>query len=220
MKPNSFHARVLTNRYLPKVFKYGILILVNWFFHGFLYMDWTEKTFFLFLDGIFFLPVFLSLLAVSNLSLSVAIAIVAAHTLHWFFNGHLYVLFKNLGHSKTEFDHLKDYMKELSERAKGEKSILAIAVFGSLSRHQLTESSDLDVRIIRQRGAINGLKACMFTFMERSRALLGKIPLDVYTCDGFRSLSKIDTDELPVILYDPQKRLEEYYKRRGQSGPC
>jgi len=207
MKPDSFQAKILNNRYLPWPFRFVIILFVNWVFHGFIYMDRTEKIFFLLLDGIFFLPIFFAFLALSNLSSSIILAVVITHTLHWLFNGHLYVLLKNLRLSKIELDCFAKYLSELRERAKREKSILAIAAFGSLSRGQLSESSDLDIRIIRRLGVINGIRACIFTFLERGRALLSKIPLDVYTLDGFQNLSKLCPDEPPVVLYDPQETL-------------
>lgn len=201
------------NPYLPKPIRYSIVVVANWLFHGFLYMDITERAFFLTIDLALFVPLFLVFLSVASLFFSVILAAIIAHTLHFFFNGHFYVLLKNLGHSEIGFVRLKDYMNGLVKRANGKNEILAIAAYGSLSRHQLSESSDLDVRIVRQDGAINGLKACTFTFMERGRALLRKIPLDVYTCDGFRSLTKIDPSELPVILYDPKRKLRDHYEK-------
>jgi len=176
-------------------------------------MDRTEKIFFLLLDGIFFLPIFFAFLALSNLSSSIILAVVITHTLHWLFNGHLYVLLKNLRLSKIELDCFAKYLSDLRERAKKEKSILAIAAFGSLSRRQLSESSDLDIRIIRRPGVINGMRACLFTLLERGRALMSKIPLDVYTLDGFQNLSKLCPDEPPVVLYDPQETLTEKSER-------
>jgi len=198
---------------MPKPIKYSIIVAANWLFHGFLYMDTTEKAFFLIIDLVLFVPLFLMFLAFTNLIFSVILSAIVAHTLHFFFNGHFYVLLKNLGRSETGFAHLKDYMNWLVKRADGKSEILAVVAYGSLSRHQLSESSDLDVRIVRQDGAINGLKACIFTFMERSRALLRKIPLDVYTFDGFRSLDKIDPSEPPVILYDPKRKLRDHYEK-------
>jgi len=213
LKPTSFQARVLTNPYLPKPIRYSIVVAANWLFHGFLYMDTTEKVFFLILDLVLFVPLFLMFLAITNLVFSVTVSAIIAHTLHFFFNGHFYVLLKNLGHSEIGFARLKDYMNGLVKRANGKNEILAIVAYGSLSRHQLSESSDLDVRIFRQDGAINGLKACIFTFTERSRALLRKIPLDVYAFDGFRSLDKIDPSEPPAILYDPKRKLRDHYEK-------
>jgi predicted nucleotidyltransferase len=179
-------------------------------------MDSTEKVFYLVLDGFFFLPLFFSLSAILNRGSSIFLALITAHTLHWLFDGQLYGLARIFGLSSTKSEHFMDYTEGLRERAKKEKSILAIAVFGSLSRKQLTESSDLDIRVIRQPGALNGMRASIFTFLERSRALMGKIPLDVFVCDDFRSLLKLDPEELPVILYDPTGRLEEYKRQKQQ----
>jgi predicted nucleotidyltransferase len=173
-------------------------------------MDRTEKAFFILLDGIFFLPLFCLIVASSVSALyAVLVALLIGHTMHWLFNGHVYVLVKKLGYAHTDKKRFTDYTAELSKRVSREPSIVAAAAFGSLSRGQLTEHSDLDVRIIRRGGAINGIRACFFTFLERSRALLGSFPLDIYTLDSLAGLrkEKLRSDEPPIILYDPENIL-------------
>jgi len=211
MRPDSFHARILNNKRLPRFFKFAILIFTNWLFHGFLYMDRTEKAFYLLLDGLFFLPIFFAFSTILNPNSSVFLAFVITHTLHWVFDGHLFVLFKNLGLSKAELKCFVENAKELRERVRKKRSILAVAIFGSLSRGSLIESSDLDVRIIRRPGMINGLKACGFAFLERSRAFLKKFPLDLYVIDNPNKLSKIRPDEAPIVLYDPPDVFRKKY---------
>jgi len=171
-------------------------------------MDRTEKTFFILLDGIFFLPLFCLIVASSVPTIYAAsVAVSIAHTIHWLFNGHVYVLVKKLGYAHTDKKRFTDYTVELSRRVSREPSIMAAAAFGSLSRGQLTEHSDMDVRVIRRSGAINGVRACFFTFLERGRALLGSFPLDIYTLDGLAGLKKLRPDEPPVVLYDPENIL-------------
>ena len=174
-------------------------------------MDTSEKIFFALLDCIFCI-LFFFLAAASFVSpvYSMLMGVVTGHTLHWLFDGHFYVLLKKLGYAHTEASQFDDYIAKLTQRAKREPSVAAVAAFGSLSRGQLTPKSDLDVRVIRHPGVVNGLKACFFTFLERSRALLVSLPLDIYTLDNIRGLKKLRSDEPPVILYDPQKLLHEF----------
>jgi predicted nucleotidyltransferase len=202
MKPESFQGKILANKYLPKPIKFLIIIIANWVFHGFLYMEKTEKAFFLIFDLLLFFPLWFFLSFVTNLLFSALGALLVAHTIHWLFDGHIYVMLKNLGRCKTPITKFSNYTNGLSERAKHEKSIFSIIAFGSLSRNEFSDSSDLDLRIVRKPGLVNGIRACSFTLLERGRALVDKFPLDVYTLDSPRNLSKMSPDEPPIIIYN------------------
>ncbi len=201
MKPDSFQWKILNNKHLPKPLKFLIVIAVNWLFHGFLYMEKTEKAFFLLFDAVLFLPSWFFLYLATDFLFSIFVAFVFAHTIHWLFDGHIYVLLKNLGKCRTPLAKFEDYTNGLSERARSEKSIQSIIAFGSLSRGNFSDSSDLDLRLVRKPGVVNGIRACSFTLLERSRALISKFPLDVYTLDGPQGLSKMSPDEPPVLIY-------------------
>jgi predicted nucleotidyltransferase len=90
----------------------------------------------------------------------------------------------------------------LKYRAERETSIQLIAIYGSMSRKELSESSDLDVRILRKKGFLNGLKACLFGSFERTRSLFNKFPLDLYVIDSKDHLSKTREDETAIVIYD------------------
>jgi len=198
---------------VSRLMRFPILIVGNWIFHGFLYMDRTEKAFFILLDSIFFAPLFCLVVAIStSVIYAVLVALLIGHTAHWFFNGHIYVLVKKLGCGHTDKTRFEGYMTELSKRVARERSIKAAAIFGSISRDQLTERSDMDVRVIRRGGVINGARACLFTFLERSRALHDRFPLDIYTLDSLAGLEKLRPDEAPVVLYDPDHILRGFLK--------
>ena len=202
MRPDSFHAKIINNNYLPRFIKFFILLSANWLFHGLLYMEVTEKLFYLLLDGFLFFPLFFFFLNIVNLNLSIFISILIAHTIHWLFNGHIYVLFKNFNLLKIKKNRFIEYTKELQYKARKTQCILAVAIFGSLSRGVLTESSDLDVKIIRRSGIKNGFNACLFVFIERSRAFWNKFPLDIYVVDNYDQILN-KSNELPFVLYDP-----------------
>lgn len=170
-------------------------------------MDKTERAFYVLLEGLLFLPTFFAFSAITDLSWRLLCALIVDHTLHWLFNGHLYVVLREFGLSRVERGHFAEYVKGLRVRIAKERSVLAGAIFGSLSRGELDSSSDLDVRLIRRLGFGNGLRACAFTFLERSRALLHRFPLDVYVLDSLGPLSRMRVDESPIILYDPENRL-------------
>jgi len=170
-------------------------------------MDRTERAFYVLLEGLLFPLTFFAFSAIPDLSWRLLDALILDHTLHWLFNGHLYVVLREFSLSRVEKGHFVRYVRGLRGRIAREKSLLAGAIFGSLSRGELDSSSDLDVRLIRRLGFGNGLRACAFAFFERSRALLHRFPLDVYVLDSLGPLSRMRADESPIILYDPENRL-------------
>lgn len=187
------------------LFKFKLFIVVsNWIFQGMLYADKTERVFRLLLDGLMTLILYAFFI---NLILDTHIVLIfsffVAHTVNWIFNGQLFVLGRYVGIKPKKQDKFCIYINELKSRVEREKSIQLVAIYGSLSREELNENSDLDVRIIRKNGFLNGLRACLFGFSERTRALFSRFPLDIYVIDSPNHLLKMRKDESPKILYDP-----------------
>jgi predicted nucleotidyltransferase len=143
------------------------------------------------------------------MTFSIVISFIIAHTLNWIFNGHLFGLVRNFGIVYNEPQIIIDYANEIKIRVSKEKSIDCVAVYGSLSRDEIKPTSDLDVRIIRKPGITNGLRACMFGLIERSRALFDKFPIDLFVVDSTEHLKKMRDDEKPQILYDPNGTLKK-----------
>jgi len=180
-----------------------LLTFSSWIFQGILYMDTTERVFKILFDVSLFFPAYFVFRLHSNALASVFMAFILAHTLNWIFNGQIFVLLKNLRLTKTEAERFTEYLDDLKKRISRERSILATAAFGSLSRSELKETSDLDIRIIRKKGLINGFRACSFVLVERSRAFFNKFPLDIYVSDTIDHLSKLD--ENPTVIYGQYK---------------
>ena len=96
-------------------------------------------------------------------------------------------------------------------------SISAIVAFGSLSRGEFTETSDIDMQIVRTPGIFNWVKANAFGFYLRSVAFLRKIPLDLYVLDGVNQIGRhISPHEPPIVVYDPTNALS---KKDGRALP-
>jgi hypothetical protein len=101
------------------------------------------------------------------------------------------------------------YTQQLKRRVQRKASIELVLLYGSTSRNELTENSDLDVRIIRKRGLINGLSACWFALCERSWAFINMFPLDIYVLDDGDKLSQMRKDEIPIIIYNSNNILND-----------
>lgn len=194
----------ISNPLIKALVKFKIvMILSNWTFQGMLYADKTERLFRLLLDGLMTLVLYVILINfISSSHAALIFAFLIAHTLNWIFNGQLFVLAKNFDILYNEPQRFIDYANGIKIRASRDKSIDCVVVYGSLVRGEIKTTSDLDVRIIRKSGIINGFRASVFGLMERSRALFNRFPLDIFVVDSTDHLLKMNDDEKPQILYD------------------
>lgn len=195
---------------LNPIFRFKIVALtLNWVFQGLLYADKTEKAFKIALDLALTSLVFISITDFSFI-VRLLVAFLISHTFFWVFNGQLFALLKNFNLVHNTPQRIIDYAGEIKCRASKEASINCVAIYGSISRGEISSTSDLDMRIIRKPGMLNGMRACFFGFAERSRALLNMFPLDLYIIDSKEHLFRLRNDELPLILYDPQGILKSW----------
>jgi hypothetical protein len=205
--------------WLKPIFRFRIAIVMgNWLNQGFLYSDRTEKAFRIALDLAFAIPLYLLLSNFIASGWSFSLALVTAHTFNWAFNGQFFAMYRFVNtdpaaFEKNTFEKNLEYLKEVKSRIEVEKSILCADLSGSMVREKFNKRSDVDVRIVRKEGFINGVRACLFGFLERSRALLQRIPLDLYVSDSMDHLSKRKADEVPVVLHDPEGLLKERYSK-------
>lgn len=105
------------------------------------------------------------------------------------------------GSTKYSYPQFNLYVAGIVRRAEPVSSIKCMVACGSLSRKEWTPTSDLDVRIVRFPGYVNGLRACWFLMEERTRAMIAKFLLDIYLIDDKSSLQKLNLQEQPIILY-------------------
>lgn len=210
MKKSSIHYQILNCKYLPLQFRKLILIFMNWFFQGILYMDNSEMLFKASLTLVPFFVLFNIFVIFVPFVISIILSFFVAHTLNWIFNGQIFVLLKNIKLTKTDVEDFAKYLDSLQSKVNREKSVLSVAAYGSLSKNQIKKTSDVDIRIIRKKGIVYGIRACMFVFAERKWAFFNKFPLDIYLLDNTADLAKLD--EQPIVLYDPLNLLNDYYK--------
>lgn len=189
-------------------------LFVHWFFQGILYADKTERAFRFSIDASLTLIFFSIFSTFMRSSVGMILAFIIAHTLNSFLNGQIFVVERHFSTSRNS-QNVATYIEGFKKRIIKEQSIQAAAIYGSYSRGEAKENSDVDVRIIRRCGVINGLRACSFGLLERTRALLNKIPLDLYVVDSTKHLLKLRKDEVPIVLYDPSGVLNISAKKAG-----
>lgn len=197
---NVLYKKILEYNHLPKWMRVGTIIGINWFFQSILYMDRTERLFKLFLDVLFISMIFFIVNPFLSSWPVIIISFVAGHSLNWLLNGHLFGLLKTFEFGEMDSLKLDCYITEFKKRLSEEKSIDQVLCFGSLARGEMNTHSDFDVRIIRKKGFINGIRSCNFVFLERCRALFLRFPLDIYVLDDKGGLSELRQDEVPIQL--------------------
>jgi len=188
-----------------------VIIVINWTFQGMLYAMWSERLFRMALELIFVTIIYIPFLSLLHSPVIAALSsLFIAHTLNYTFNscnpwgvlkfcGRTFDVEKNIG-----------FLQEITKKMGGTfgKSILAIATFGSMSRDQFDETSDVDVRIIRRHGVFNYIMTNTFALYLRSIAFIKKIPIDLFVLDDVNQIERhIRPDEPPIVIYDPTNTL-------------
>ncbi len=192
----------------------------NWLSQGILYMDTTEL---LFRIGSEFLGLCLFVLLSSFLLQidifhwkTILFSILIVHTIYWivFSNWWALMLFafpglRNAGENATCY-----YLSKMAARLETRQAIKALLVYGSVTRGEWHDKSDIDVRILRKEGLVNGFQAFVIVMKERYRAFLGGQPLDLFLADEINFLNKMRSDEKPFVLVlqaslQDQKKLGE-----------
>jgi len=156
-----------------------LIIASNWLFQGMTGMDRTEFVFRYVVETLLGCCIF-------AVTFEIIPTFFIAHTLNWIFFGQIPVLIKNIGYGGADKTAVKDYAYQLKYRASREKSIKKTIVIGSMARSELSNTSDLDVWLMRKSGIVNGILACKFAAKERIKAFVANFPLDIHVLDNPR----------------------------------
>lgn len=146
------------------------------------------------------------MLATPILPYGIIVGYLFTHSLSFVLNGHLTCLTRRI---RKDYPALTltvaiSTLMEMKSRICRENSISGAAVFGSFAGEEFTGRSDLDIRLIRKPGVIMGIRACYFAMLERARATLRDVPLDLYVVDKPLNLFRqVKREEHPIILWDP-----------------
>ncbi|MCE5257578.1 MAG: nucleotidyltransferase domain-containing protein [Chloroflexi bacterium] len=174
----------------------------HWLFQSMLAMDHSERAFKITTDVLFTVLFYLVLSRWLLLAPAICLAFILAHTINLLLNGHIYAVVKSFGYVQTDKSVFDAYLSSLRGRIQHEPSLRWAAAYGSVARGELSATSDLDVRVIRFPGFVNGIRACIFVCRERTQAHLRRFPLDILLLDSPRLLSRLRPDEPPLVIYD------------------
>jgi hypothetical protein len=189
----------------------------GWAHQGFFYLDRTQQI------GRVVLEIVPTMLlagligGVAGISLSHVwvwcVSLWMVHTLNWVLNGNWWAgLLFAFPHLRNRGDRATcAYLNGMADRLRRDRAISGAMIFGSVSRGQWHERSDLDVRLLRRPGVWNGVTGVLVLLRERWIALWSRQPLDIYLADGIPFLQRMRADEPPVFLKKDDPRLELAY---------
>jgi hypothetical protein len=187
------------------------VLLSYWLFQGMLYMGSRERIFKVLVD------ILLTVLFWS-FGVSLLMAIILAHTVNMFINGHFFAMLSHIGVGAIEPADFIGYVERLHGRIQRQRFLLGAAAYGSLSKNLFRATSDIDLRVFPGKGSLSWPKAVFWVFRERFRALINSFPLDVYSFDFDSIDAKMKADEPPIIFFDPQGNIAGKYRNHVQFG--
>ena len=191
-----------------------IVLFRNWAHQGFTYLDRTEMFYRVIWELVPFCIIFY-LFVLTGISwwCNIVLSFLLAHTLNWVLNDNMWTCIQftlpnllNPGNEKTKL-----YLVEMQKRMQNNKAVGGCMIYGSMSRGVWKNKSDLDIRILRKPGILNGFKGYWACWVERLIAVRNKQPLDIYLADSIDFLKKMRDDEFPIFLKGNDKRLVEVY---------
>jgi len=184
----------------------------SWVFQGVLYMEYSEIIFRIFLE-IILVALFLYILPSYGQYVEIVLAVVLAHTYMWTFNGHFWALSigDNRRMAKNTPERILSYFNNLDKRVHNSRAIDGCVMFGSLTRGEFTENSDLDVLLCKKDGYINLFRAYIFGFRERFIAFVTMVPIELYfyNIDVF---DRLDDKEAPLLFKDASGDIRKVIK--------
>lgn len=180
-KPHGY-ARV-SHHGLQRLVRHPSMALVShWCFQSLFYMHRTERMVKLGLELVLTVGLGLGLTAIISHASGWFLAWGIAHTINVCCNGHVWGVLKHFYPTGQTAQSFERYREQLMHRITQASSIATSEVIGSAA-HTWTPYADLDIRLIRHAGLLNGIRAGWFGIQERSRAFIARFPLDLYILD-------------------------------------
>lgn len=188
----------------------------NWIHQALTYMDRGELIFRLTLELTEIILVFTLLNKIilqNNPELLFLVSVIVVHTWNWITNSMFWalMLFTFPGMRNSGHDDTCNYLNRMSERLKKYNAISGLAIFGSPTRSCWHDRSDIDLRVVRNKGIINWFLSNFIMLRERMIAFIYMQPMDMYLADNASYLTNMRSDERPIFLIKRDLNLNEMY---------
>jgi hypothetical protein len=201
MSSSDYFQLLQTTKDIVYRFKW-LALFSHWVFQGIFCMDWTERLYKISIDVIITVIIYFILNRFVSPLISLIFAALISHTINYLFNSHVTSSLKFFGFFNHTHSELLSFGGVIGDRLSSLNSILFAGIWGGFARDQHSQNPDLDIFLVRKAGFFNGLSACTSVLIIRSMSLVKGVPIDIYVFDRIESLSRLRTDESPIILVD------------------
>ena len=210
---NKIKKIILKNKYLS-----WILIFSNWFFQGIHLGSRIEKIYKISFTIFFWIILFTILYSISEISFvnCFIVSFLVAHTFNWLVNCNFYVIFVHrIKWIKIPTVKLFNHLYAIQNRLENKDWILYASSSGGICKGTMDGHSDIDVSLVIKPGIRNVISAIVFFVKEKKIADYKGIPLDIFISETpEESINRSNGQENPVVLYDPYKTIDNYYKQK------
>jgi predicted nucleotidyltransferase len=199
-----------------------INLVKNWLHQGFTYMDKGEQIFKFMTEAVEIMLVYFVLYYVFKIQREdvtlLFFSFIIVHTFNWVTNNLFWsiIMFSFPSLRNPGAVNTYNYLNSMANRLKSDRSISGLSLYGSMSRKQWHDRSDIDMRLLRCSGILNLIFAGFVMMRERLIAFVYRQPLDIFLADDIAFLSKMRSDERPLFLIKRDPRLEKKYPDNGE----
>jgi hypothetical protein len=215
-KPKAFPIRPRSPRLARAMQSCAFILAVNWCLQGMRGMDRKELGFRL--GAELLLAALLAWAGVGMLdpAPAVLLGLVVAHTASFTFNGQVWVCARYCRSWRGDAPALERWLRAVAVELQGLTWLREAVCIGSRGDQGIVrgDRSDLDLRLVFPPGAGTWLRTNLLLLRLRARALLDRIPLDLYAYDDPASLERFDQRERLLVLLDRDGRLAERFPER------
>ena len=198
----------LQGTWFGELCRFGFMIFLSaWILQGIRIMNCREAT----------LKVALTVIPTAILvmfGVHLILAFLIAHTLNFAFNGQLYAMYTHMGATNVTPQRFLGVTDSFAQICATKSYLNAAIAYGSLSRGCFKSTSDIDLRLIPQKGELNWWKCVFFAFWLRIISFLKGYPLDLYVYNPDVVVKRMRTDELPIMLYERDGYMKKWYPKR------
>ena len=205
-KHKKFLPTWLQGTFIGEFCRYGFMIFLSaWVLQGVHITNWREVVIRYGIDV---------LITMTLVSFGVhwLIAFLIAHSLNFALNGQLFAMFTHMGATKVTADRILHCTCKMHDMIAQQEFIDASIAYGSLSRGCYKRTSDIDIRLIpAEKG---WWRTAFYAIWLRTWAFFSGYPLDMYCYEPNVVVTKMRSDELPIMVNERDKCMESWYPKR------
>ena len=166
-------------------------------FQSMLEMHWSERILKIALEALSFVLAFFLWSRLFNDSVAgFVLSFVTAHTISFIVDAHPFAAMKTSSDMRAK--EITDFVSLIKSQARLSGRVQFLVIHGSVARNEITDSSDLDVRIVPTNGYPAMASASWLALKLRFRAALRRFPLDLYVVGSARMRARLG--EEPMVI--------------------